>query len=317
MPPTNTFLRQASWPARWAWSRLRSLAEGPWFPHLERIGVHVTRVGFASPIPDTRDIAARRVWSARSDLHGVDLRETAQIALLRHFHDQYAGEYGDLDGATGPGGTTFRMLNGYYETVDAETLYCFVRDRKPARVIEIGCGNSTVLIARALARNAAEGHAAEYTAVDPFPRPFLHALLTERDRLLAQPVQEVPLETFATLGPGDILFIDSSHVVKTGSDVCYEFLEILPRLRQGVAVHIHDIFLPDEYPRRWLMDAHYFWNEQYLLQAFLAFNSSFRVLWAGRFMHIQHPALLRTAFPSYAEHAGDSFPASFWIERHS
>jgi hypothetical protein len=111
----------------------------------------------------------------------------------------------------------------------------------------------------------------------------------------------------------DILFIDSSHVVATGGDVCVEFLEIIPRLRPGVVVHVHDIFLPGEYPRAFLLDQHYFWTEQYLLHAFLSFNTTYSVLWAAAYMSLKHPAELKKAFASYEP--GRVRPGSFWIQR--
>ena len=109
------------------------------------------------------------------------------------------------------------------------------------------------------------------------------------------------------------MFIDSSHVLKIGSDVQYELLEIIPRLKLGVIIHFHDIFLPSEYPREWVMKQHIFWNEQYLLQAFLAFNSSFEVFWSSSFMNARHDDLLDKAFIS--SRPGSVRPCSFWIHR--
>ena len=128
----------------------------------------------------------------------------------------------------------------------------------------------------------------EFTAIDPFPNRILRKGITGLSRLVPEPVQKVPLAEFEKLREKDMLLIDSSHVLKIGSDVEYEYLEILPRLNKGVLVSFHDIFLPAEYRKGWVMRDHCFWNEQYLLQAFLAFNSSFRILWAGSYMHLIH-----------------------------
>jgi hypothetical protein len=114
------------------------------------------------------------------------------------------------------------------------------------------------------------------------------------------------------LGADDILFIDSSHVLRIGSDVQYLFLEVLPRLAPGVLVHIHDIFMPAEYPREWVLTHGYFWTEQYLLQAFLTFNTSWEVIWAGSFMQLNHRESLACAFPQAVL---DAMPGSFWIRR--
>jgi hypothetical protein len=132
-------------------------------------------------------------------------------------------------------------------------------------------------------------------------------------QLLRQPVQEVDLATFDQLAAGDVLFIDSSHVLATGSDVAFEYLTLLPRLAVGVNVHIHDIFLPAEYPARWLLEERWFPNEQYLLQVFLAFNSAFEVLWAGQYLALEHPDVLRETFPSFDPTRVR--PGAFWIKR--
>jgi hypothetical protein len=162
-------------------------------------------------------------------------------------------------------------------------------------------------------RNGAEGHVrAEVVACEPYPE---EVLLRGLDGLTLRQtiVQEIPLSEFESLQANDILFIDSSHVLKIGSDVQYEFLEVIPRLRPGVIVHVHDIFLPAEYPRPWVMDQLRFWTEQYLLQAFLAFNDTFEILWAGSYMHLTHPERLERAFRSYRRTT--RWPGSFWMRR--
>ena len=119
------------------------------------------------------------------------------------------------------------------------------------------------------------------------------------------------MEFFSQLESGDILFIDSSHTVKTGGDVNYFFLEVLPRLNPGVIVHVHDIFLPFEYRRDWVLDEFRFWTEQYLLQAFLTFNSEFEVLLANNYLLHYHKEHLKAAFPDLRRWMG----GSFWMRR--
>jgi predicted O-methyltransferase YrrM len=292
--------------------RMADNVDRHWFPYLERIGIHARKVHYYSPIPDTRSLPDS-LWAAKSTLPGVDMRLATQEALARELA-QFRDEFLRFPIEATADERQFYLLNNMYGSVDAEVLYGIVRSRKPRRLIEIGSGFSTLLMSEALQRNAEEGHQGEIMSVEPYPREFLHGL-PHLTRLIQRPVQVVPLAEFEALEAGDILFIDSSHVSKVGSDVCYEFLEILPRLEPGVLVHVHDIFLPEEYPRSWIMDLHYFWNEQYLLQAFLAFNKGFRVLWAGRYMHVNTPALLDETFPSYRQFASDTFPSSFWMER--
>ena len=117
---------------------------------------------------------------------------------------------------------------------------------------------------------------------------------------------------FACLEPNDILFIDSSHTVKFGSDVCYEILEILPNLNAGVWVHIHDIFLPNDYPSEWLIDRRLALNEQYLLEAFLAFSSAFTIRLANHWLWQEH--LIRASELWPGDKAED-LSSSFWISR--
>jgi predicted O-methyltransferase YrrM len=245
----------------------------------------------------------------------VRLNEEAQLRLLAEFEATLKDEYDrlPLTRAEVSGAHEYFVNNYSFESVDGEILYCFIRHFKPKRIIEIGSGYSTRLSLLAARRNAEDGHArAGVIACEPYPEEVLSRGL---DGLTLRQtfVQDVPLTEFDSLQANDILFIDSSHVLKIGSDVQYEYLEILPRLRPGVIVHVHDIFLPAEYPRTWVMDQFRFWTEQYLLQAFLAFNETFEVLWAGSYMHLTHPERLERAFRSYQRTT--RWPGSFWMRR--
>jgi len=177
---------------------------------------------------------------------------------------------------------------------------------------EVGSGFSTLLAADALRRNRADGYSCRFIAIEPYASGELQAGLPSDVELWRLPIQDVSLAEFQSLCENDILFIDSSHVCKIGSDVQFLFLEILPRIWRGVVVHVHDIFTPVECPKHWVLDWHRFWNEQYLLQTFLSFNAAFEVLWAEQWMHLNYPDLLMKAFASYR--AGVS-PGSFWFRR--
>lgn len=126
-----------------------------------------------------------------------------------------------------------------------------------------------------------DGNECELVAFEPYPNKVLKAGFPGLFKLIPSRIQDIALSKFTELKKNDFLFIDSTHTLKTGSDVQYEYLEILPRLNEGVIVHIHDIFLPAEYPKAWVLKDHRFWTEQYLLQAFLSFNSMFEILWGG------------------------------------
>jgi hypothetical protein len=283
------------------------------FEYWQERGVHVVPVHFYQPIPDTRTLGEAQ-WAKRSEMPGVRIDEEGQLALLARFSDAYKAEYDRFPREKTDEPHRYFVNNGAFESVDGEVLYCMVRTFRPRRIFEIGSGNTTYLSAQAVLKNeAGGGHACELVAFEPYPNETLRAGLPGLSRLIETKAQDIPFEKFDELEDGDILFIDSSHVLKVGSDVQYLYLEVLPRLRPGVIVHVHDIFLPEEYPRKWVMEQQTFWNEQYLLQAFLAFNDGFDVHWAGSYMHLKHPEKLEAAFASYDR--ATRRPGSFWMRR--
>jgi predicted O-methyltransferase YrrM len=226
----------------------------------------------------------------------------------------------------------YHYHNGYFETVDAEIAYCMIRHCKPKRVVEIGTGYSTRVIAAALEKNLeCDKIGGRLISVDPNPERFSRDGWKHLVEQVPVAVQDLDLEFFDTLENSDVLFIDSSHVVAVGSDVVREYLQILPRLRPGVLVHIHDIFLPSDYPRDVVTENLVFWSEQYLLHAFLSFNSAFKILWASSAMQIHCPWMLEECFPnwrnSYRQIPKSKrrfvptldkervWPSSFWMQR--
>jgi predicted O-methyltransferase YrrM len=273
------------------------------FSFFERHGLHVVRASYDSPIPDTRLLADNR-WLARSDMVGVDVSPTRQLALLSDLAAGWRAEYAAFP--LTENGTGFHLLNGSFGPVDAELLYAILRFKKPKHVIEVGSGNSTRVISKALARNAAEGRPADFVTIDPATPPV-------ETRHTQARVETLPLETFSNLGDGDVLFIDSPHVVTLGGAVAYLFLEVLPRVAPGVWIHVHDIFLPAAYPREWVTRDYRFYNEQLLLQSFLAFNSAFEVEIMASYLHLTHPTELAAAIPSYDPRR--DAPGSFWMRR--
>lgn len=183
----------------------------------------------------------------------------------------------------------YRFANDYFTSPDAEVAYALVRDLKPRRIVEIGSGNSTWLF-RAVIEDG--GLETQLVSVDPSPRREVAAVA---DRVLRQRLQELEeLKLVDELDDGDVLFIDSSHTIEAGSDVVVLLLRVLPALKPGVHVHLHDIFLPFEYPRKWLVELGWKWNEQYLVQALLQDSTSFEVLWPGHY--------LQRTLPGFANH---------------
>ena len=290
------------------------MRQSRFFSLWERRGYHVTPVHFHQPIPDTTQLSDR-LWSTSGSLVGIEMREQEQLSLLHSLCARYRREYAQFPRSEPTKECPFYIENVWFGSVDAEVLYSVVRHLRPRRIIEIGSGFSTVLPSLAIEKNNAEDPAydCQFTPIEPYPRRDLLAHCKKLSKLIETPVQAVPLSEVLNLDRDDILFIDSSHVSKLGSDVNYEIFEILPRLKTGVLVHIHDIFLPLEYPKKLHMEHRMFWNEQYLLRAFLSFNSAYRVVWAGSYMHWRCPDRLSEAFDSYD--GLSTVPGSFWMQR--
>jgi predicted O-methyltransferase YrrM len=255
------------------------------------------------------DALPKSVWTRESSLPGIDLRINRQLDLISQF--RYEDELREFP-LHGDPNNGFYHLNRMFGPGDAEALYGIIRHLKPRKMIEIGSGYSTLLAKAALDRNRAEGHDSEHICIEPYPEPWLETL--QLTRVLRKPVETIEPAFFQQLGADDILFIDSSHVVRIGGDVQYEYLEILPRLQPGVFVHAHDIFLPFEYPLSWVRDKKWFWTEQHFLQAFLAFNSAFEVVLALSYLHAHQSEALARAAPIYAKYPS-SKPGSFWMRR--
>ena len=174
--------------------------------------------------------------------------------------------------------------NDYFTSPDAEVAYALARDLQPAHIVEVGSGNSTLLFREAIRDGEMR---AELVSIDPDPRRSIDSVA---DRVIAKRLEEVAsTDLFDMLVPGDILFIDSSHEVKAGNDVVRLLLEIVPKLPRGVLVHLHDIFLPFEYPREWLIDNRWAWNEQYIVQALLEGSNQFEVVWPGHYVQRTMP----------------------------
>ncbi len=279
-------------------------------------GFYLLREHFYLPIPDAAELSDQ-FWYAQSELVGLDMNDGGALEFLDNVFPRYNEEFRKTFQIHDvPGSEAFHLINGSFMAVDAHAYYALIRHFKPKRIIEIGAGNSTMVASAACEQNLKDGDALQLTAIDPFPMPLLKAGVPHLSRLVEDKVQNVPLELFTSLKDGDILFIDSTHVLREGGDVKFEYCEILPRLASGVIVHIHDISLPKPYPRVYFEKKRFYWNEQYLLQAFLAFNSRFEVIWPGNYMMTKYPERVSGVFPEYhvmREAYPMSEPSSFWM----
>ena len=280
---------------------LRSKEHRKLFLNWERHGFHVTPVHFYQPIPDTQSLP-ETLWGQPSELVGIDLNDSMQLELLRNHFPKFRDEYNSLPVEPPPGQK--RPFRG----TDALVSYCMVRHFQSRLIIEVGSGFSSLILGQAAAKNSGSA----LICIDPFPGDLLRGGgIPALQSLIETKVEDLDLDFFSQLKSGDILFIDSSHTVKINGDVNYLFLEVLPRLNPGVIVHIHDIFFPFEYRRHWVLDEFRFWTEQYLLQAFLTFNSEFEVLLANYYLCRFHKKYLQAAFPKLDRWIG----GSFWMRR--
>jgi hypothetical protein len=296
--------------AAWSWGQ--DSVYRRYFNRWQKAGFNLTPNHYYSPIPNVARLDPK-LWDSRSAMTGIDLRAESQLKFLNEVCSRFRREYEQFPRQRTSVPHQFYLENGAYEKVDAEVLHCMMRHYRPRRVIEIGSGCSTLVTAAALELNRAEGSApCHFTAIEPYPTPVFRHRIPSLTELLQLPLENVDPALFGELSENDVLFIDSTHVVRCGSDVNRIYLDILPRLKPGVIVHVHDIFLPAEYPKHWVFEEHVFWTEQYLLQAFLAFNREFEVLWSGSYMHMEHSSELARHMPSYRN---DGWPGSFWMRR--
>jgi predicted O-methyltransferase YrrM len=267
---------------------------------------------YESPIPDFERFD-QAFWLKRSEMVGVEINEKKALELLEIFENKFKNEYEafPMDETLIP--HQYYVKNRMFTSMDAEMLYCMIRYFKPHQIIEIGSGYSTRLSAQAILRNQKDedGWKCKLVAIEPYPQTVLKAGFPGLSELITKPIEEIPLSTFDSLKQNDILFIDSSHVLRTGGDVQIEYLEILPRLSKGVVIQIHDIMVPEEYPK-YRFKQNRFYTEQYLLQAFLAFNTAFEVLWAGNYMQVKYSDRLEKAFSRYKQFKASG---SFWMRK--
>jgi predicted O-methyltransferase YrrM len=264
---------------------------------------------FNSPLPSHAEIAAAYSRGGFGPpFPAVDLNAAEQLTRLERFAAYYPEQpFPDQPTA----GRRFHLANSSYGHHDAIMLYCMLRESRPGRIVEVGSGFSSAAILDL--NEHVFGGAMEYTIIDP-DLSRLHSLLGPDAatcvRLVPQAVQDVPMETFAALKENDVLFIDSSHVSKVGSDVNRLIFDVLPALAPGVLIHFHDITGNLEYPRAWLEEGRA-WNELYLLRAFLMYNPAFRIELFSRWLAISQAQFLRERMPLCATEGG----GQLWLRK--
>lgn len=267
---------------------------------------------FYSALPDlarVRAEAARIFPEPPRTLPGIQLREATQLELLERLRPLY--ETQPFSALRRPELRYF-FENPAFGYPDALALHMLLRHFRPRRLIEVGSGYSSAVTLDT--RDLFLGGSTELTFIEPYPE-LLRSLLRPGDEarvsVLGRPVQEVPLSVFEPLGPGDVLFIDSTHVSKVGSDVNHLYHEVLPRLRPGVLVHVHDVFHPFEYPLEWILEGRA-WNEAYLLRAFLTGNPEWEIVLFNSFLMRFHRAWFAEHMPLFLKLASGG---SLWLRR--
>jgi hypothetical protein len=253
---------------------------------------------FYSPIPDYSAIVSGSYTRFDADLKqipGLNLNEACQLDLIERFSKYKSDIPWPADGKNPE--LRYHFENIYFSYGDLISLYGMMRVFEPTRIIEVGSGFSSAAMLDT--DQWFLNSSTEFTFIDPYPER-LKSLFRKEDlphiKLIEQPVQTVSKTKFQDLEQNDILFIDSSHVSKTGSDVNYLIHRILPALKPGVIIHFHDIFWPFEYPKKWLK-AGRAWNEAYLLLAFLQYNSAFEILFFNSWLENHHRDLLKQKIP--------------------
>ena len=264
------------------------------------VGLLPVRKHYYEPFPNP----ARATEPRR--LPGIDWNAAAQWTLVDSF--AWADEIRALP-QRDVAGRRFDPRNPNFRGGDADILYSLVRHLRPRKIVEIGSGHSTLVAAQALQRNTAEGSPAQHLCVEPYEMAWSESIGGE---VLRVPVETLAVDFFETLAAGDLLFIDSSHVVRAGGDVNYLILEVLPTLAVGVTVHFHDIFSPADYPLHWTEEKALLWAEQYLVEAFLSGNSDWEIVLAANYLCHQDRARLAQSCPLMES---DAEPGSIYVRR--
>ena len=273
-------------------------------------------VDFYFSVPDIKDLEKRKIWDKRSKLEGINFNIDFQLKLLKELGEEFSEE-----------------CNWPYSSTDSSKFYldesipfsfgcaaltnCIIRKYKPKNIIEFGSGNSSKVIADAIKKNQTHNDInTTYTIIDPYPSSLIKEnKIKSITTLLEEKAENIDLEYFRNLSENDILFVDSSHMVRTGSDVNFAILEVLPILKTGVIIHFHDIPMPFEYNKVYFTNPNFrvFWTESYLLQAFLINNDKVEVLSALKYLMTEHVELFSKTFNNYNPIKHKLISESFWI----
>jgi hypothetical protein len=276
------------------------------------VGVFPIVDHYYEPLFDKKHL--RHSLSTPRNLPGIDFNISEQLDLIKSFN--YNDELLSIPEKSTGKEIEYCYNEGMFKTGDAEYLYNMIRHFKPKKLVEIGSGHSTLLAIKAIEQNRIENkeYSCEHICIEPFENRWLEKTGV---KIMREQVENIKPKFFESLDKNDILFIDSSHMIRPQGDVLYEYQEILPVLKSGVVIHIHDIFSPRDYLEEW-MDEHRFWNEQYLLEAFLCFNKDFRVIGSTNYLMHNYFDAFAEACPVLKKQVNQGIkrePGSFWMAR--
>lgn len=275
----------------------------------KKIGVFPITNHYYEPLFD--DSKLKLPLNRDRPLPGIDWNDAGQLSLLNHF--RYEKELLEFPFTKPAGALSFYYDNPSLGPGDAEYLYCMIRYFKPKKIIEVGSGYSTLMTKAAVQKNTQEDpmYECNIVCIEPYEMPWLESMDVTVTRKL---VEEVEVSFFQSLDENDFLFIDSSHIIRPQGDVVYEMLQLLPCLNFGVLVHIHDIFSPGDYNKKLLVDEVVFWNEQYLLEAFLSCNKQFKIIGGLHYLKKHYPSEMMSKLPVLKRFPNHE-PGSFWIKK--
>lgn len=273
---------------------------------LRWVGLMPVRHSYYDPIVWARDL--RSPLAQPRYLPGVALNVGDQLKFLKQF--DYKSELTDIP-TVSSGDGKFYFFNDFFGPGDAEFLFNMIRHYKPRRIIEVGCGFSTLMAQYAISKNMEDDYSYQcvHFAIEPFENPWLDNIGV---KLIRKKIEEIDIDFFSCLEENDLLFIDSSHTIRPQGDVCFEYLQLLGSLQPGVLVHIHDIFTPRDYPETWVLNENRLYNEQYLLEAFISYNPYYSVIGSLNHLWREYPDELRAACPILSNYPGYE-PSSFWM----
>lgn len=273
---------------------------------LLNVGVFPVRNHYYEPQFDFRDVD--NSFSKDRELPGINWNVQGQLNFLKEFSfslelEKFPTEKTD--------NLEFYYKNRAFESGDAEYWYQLIRLKKPKNIFEVGSGNSTLMAINAINKNNEEdgSYQCKHICIEPYEMPWLEQTNVS---VVREKVENLEVSFFAELEEGDILFIDSSHIIRPEGDVLFEFLQLLPILKKGVIVHIHDIFSPRNYLDTWIGNEVRFWNEQYLLEAFLTHNTSWSIMGSLNYLHHNHYDELKKICPLLTK---DREPGSFYLQK--